>query len=209
MAESSTRDKLDRAIDFSLGLLSDEEELALLQEAARDPQLESLMQQQCAARARARAEGTPVHGAHRNFRSPVAVRPRILVAASVLAASLALFYWLQPMSSTPELYWLPANSALSVQRSPSTTQPGWRRGVELYEARELDAAIEVLEGCQGQGASLDICNLYLASALLNSDRAEEALRVLQQIDGASLPHPWRGYNEILQRRSRAALESTP
>jgi hypothetical protein len=204
MPESSAQNKLDRAIDFSLGLLSKEEESALLSEARQDVELEAMMRQQCASQERARAEGfgSVKHSPDLRAAGPSRAtwaRRRLAIAASVLAASIALVLWMQ-LEPSPDLYWLPVDSVLSTQRSIGSEPDAFRVAIEFYAAHDLDAAIVALEHYEAQGSARDLASLYLASALLNRDRGVDATKVLDTIELESLPHPWRGYGQELEQR---------
>ncbi|RKZ13677.1 hypothetical protein DRQ53_06415 [bacterium] len=195
---------LDRAVDFSLGLLSDAEQRELLEEARSDPEFEAILQEQCAARESGRATGVP--GANQqearsgHSRRRFLARPRRIAAmAALVAASVALLLVFRPQPDA-DLYWLPMDGALTTPRAAESLQDDWRAGVQLYATHELDAAIEVLENADAQGATAQLRDIYLASALLNDGRTAEAAEVLRRVDLASLPHPWRGYAQEIQRR---------
>ena len=96
MVDSRQEQMLDRAIDFSLGLLSAEEERELLERARQDPEFEDVLRRQCATRERARAEG--IRGDARPARNKTATksgrssrrsvfRPRSFVLVGVAVAS--------------------------------------------------------------------------------------------------------------------------
>jgi len=69
----------------------------------------------------------------------------------------------------------------------------------LYAAGELDQAIEKLAQAEVQGGVLDLRNLYLTSALINSGNLIDARMILSDIDLDVLPAPWRGYGRELSR----------
>ncbi len=202
MADRQSATKLERALDFALGLLNKDEERALLAEAREDPELEALIQQQCANRENARGEGLPttISLSGTNRRRVGLRRPQILVAGSLLAATLAFFFLVQPRRQ-PASYWLPVTEVVNIQRSAEGDGVVLRTGLDLYAAHDLTAAIAALEQAPVQGALGDLRNLYLASALLNSGHRQEARQVLGRVDVPSLPYPWRERAENLQRLS--------
>ncbi len=195
MAEFGPSSKLDRAIDFSLGLLSDADEKALLREASQDAELEECMRQQCAFAERDCADiqdqprqlplekASPVR--------PVAFRRRqVMIWGTALAASLALFLIMKPQAETKQL-WLPVDDVLNITRSDDSNLAEWRRGVELYAAGDLEASIEAFQAAEVSGPTADLSNLYLASALFNAGYYADAQATLGLIEVESLPYPWR------------------
>lgn len=203
MAEFPSQEMLDRAIDFSLGLLNPEEEKALLAAASQDPDLEVMIREQCKIHEQGRIEGTPSAENRAANQAPVSrptvfQRPRTLMLGSALAATLALFFLFKPQPE-PALFWLPVDEVRNIQRSGGSGADAWRRGVEFYAAGDLEGAIDTLQEANVQGPLLDMRNLYLASALINADRLAEARRVLGEIDLDSLPYPWRERGYELQK----------
>ncbi len=210
MPESSLRDNVDRAIDFSLGLLSKNEESALLIEARKDAELEAMLRQQCAVRELARAESHHTRDRHHSgrvvdSRRSALPRRRLVVAASVFVTAIAMVLWMRP-AADPELYWLPVDNVLSIQRSSGAKVDQIYAAIEAYAAHDLDTVINILEHYEAQGSARDMANLYLASALLNRNRSVDAARVLETIDLHSVPYPWRGFGQELQRRTQENID---
>lgn len=198
MPDFLDHDRFDHAIDFSLGLLSDEEERALLEMARHDPEFERLLQRQCAVAARARAE----HPSERKRRPRPRVGRRLtrrVGAAAALVAVLALFLLLRS-PAPPGEYWIPVDIDWTTQRSANAISEEWRRAVESYAAHDLQTAIPALEKVRPEGAAASLRDLLLASSFFNARRPIEALEILRRIDLDSLPEPWHGYaSELFSR----------
>lgn len=210
MPEPRSGERIDRAIDFALGILSPAEEQAVLEDARNDPEFESLLQRQCAEHERARANGFPGRPAAEYRRVGPRPRPwriRAAGAAAVLvAASLGFLLWGRP-TPPPEAFWIPVDVSRTTTRSSGPDSQSFRQAMQFYSDHDLDQAIAALQAVDAEGSSFDLRNLYLASAYWNSDRVNECCRVLGNIDVESLPYPWRDYARELQRLVRERLKS--
>jgi len=63
-------------------------------------------------------------------------------------------------------------------------------GLQAYEARDLDNAIELLAGQEAAGLQETIRRIYLGSALALKGRSAEAVSVLRTVRAQTLPDPW-------------------
>jgi len=207
MGDSRDRDQMDLVVDYSLGLLSSDQEKVLLATARANPELDAMLRQQCEDYRRLRASRKPRKVAV-NFRTdritplPLLRQPRTWLLTTALAASVALFVGLNPGSDSDQ-YWLPVDDAMLVQRSHSAVDEGLRQGIEFYSVGELPQAITALQGAELQGAMRDVRDIYLASALINAGRPLEAHIIIEDMDLDSLPTPWRSYGYELQELSTA------
>ncbi|MFT5315135.1 MAG: hypothetical protein ACI9UK_000967 [Candidatus Krumholzibacteriia bacterium] len=205
MANSSPKNQIDLVVDFSLGLLSPEQEKVLLTTARSSPELEALLRAQCpdfkGFGNKARAAAAPP--------APVVVdlpwhrQRRTWGWSTSVAASVALTVWLAPVSESPQ-YWLPFDNVLLSQRSQAENVGGLSTGIERYSAGDLLAAVAALKSADVQGANKDLRDIYLASAMINLGRTDEAFKILTSMDLESLPSPWRQYGKDLLKLSSDA-----
>ena len=202
LVNSPNENQMDLVVDFSLGLLSSDQEQVLLAAARENPELDAMLRQQCENFERLRPLQTPQKvtqvSAQPAVVRPLFRQPRTWFWTSAVAASLALVVWLSPGSDSNQ-YWLPIDEAMLVQRSDSSGNDGLRQGIEFYSAGKLPQAIVALQGAEVQGAMKDVRDIYLASALINAKRTFEAHKIMTDMDLESLPAPWRDYGyELLE-----------
>jgi len=120
--------------------------------------------------------------------SRVAGRRIAWIPALAAAAALALFVWLprdEPPAAAPR--WLPVEDAVGL-RSAERGEETMARGLAAYADRDAAAAARILESIADDDP---VRRLYLASALSLSGGPEEALRLVESLDGERLPPPWR------------------
>jgi tetratricopeptide (TPR) repeat protein len=114
-----------------------------------------------------------------------------MVAAAVVAC---LLLWpgqkANETASTP--FWIERNLDEIAPRSGASSQATLQQGLRAYEHHDAARAVELLEKAAGEEGMDEIRRLYLASALLHVGRADESIRLLDELEPMTLPPPWRG-----------------
>lgn len=123
------------------------------------------------------------------------------VAASVVVAFAGAF--LVAKRERPLEYWIPIGQEAVVLRSATEPSPHSTAGdvLEPYSARDATAAVEELKRLQVAPEDVTAAalrTLFLASALVNAGREEDALEELENIVVRWLPTQWRGEAEWVQ-----------
>lgn len=203
MGESPIEYQMKLVKDYSLGLLSADQERVLLATARGNPELEDMLRRQCPQYDRSMLFPTPeTKQTEIVVPLPRRRKQRAWLVAPAVAASLALMFWFGPRQGD-ELYWLPVDEAMTLQRSGYEADDHLSQGLVLYATGDLIEAVAALQKAEVQGAVEDLRNLYLASALINVGQTEDAHEILLNMDLDLLPHPWRDYGIKLETLSRS------
>ena len=177
----------DRLIDLAVGLLPVSEKAACLTHLGACALCESRFREIAGERARVEAEREP----------SIRARKWRWVGAAAAVAALALLALLpRPGRETPlgpPPYWLPADREQSVLRADrdAVASTDLARALAAYHSRDARLAASLLREAQVPESHERLRQLYLASALALAGDAEQASAVLDRLDEASFPEPWR------------------
>ena len=186
-----------RLIDLASGLLSDEEARELIQHIGQCSACEARLRTVVADRESARSGPVPKLRYGRIQLGP-GPRPSILVRASLVVAACALValgvFLATHRNDGPPEYWIPVTNETTLLHR-GNEQGGVTDVLKSYRDHDAATAIKELQAltfAPGDETASTLRNVYLASALANAGRAEEALEVLGPTWAIEfLPTPWR------------------
>jgi len=148
---------------------------------------------------RARAPAVVGGGTERK-RNSIATRTRVLAAAAVVVAAVVVAVLAPRLARLPAndsaTYWMPAEPELVTLRTRDSNDRLriLSSGIEAYERHRLDEAVRLLRDVDAEAPNDQykiIANLYLASALVNMRKYDEAVSSFPMIDLEYLPYRWR------------------
>ena len=133
-------------------------------------------------------------------------RPALVTAAVVAVLALVVLNPLQRRHNPGIVAWIPVDGEILEKRSAAGTagERFWS-GLEAYRERRAGDAVEELTAATVTGPYRDLRDIYLASALVNSSRFEEALGLVEALKVDDLPQPWR--DEARWVRAVALMET--
>lgn len=125
-------------------------------------------------------------------------RPVFGIAAVVIAASVGSYSLWQRQaghraSGIGDVDWLPVPRPIVLNRDSLsvTADEALSDGIAAYRAQDAATAVRLLRLAHVTGALEQVRLLYLGNALLQLDRAHEAVDALQSVQLATVPEPWR------------------
>jgi hypothetical protein len=123
---------------------------------------------------------------------PVLSRPAFATAAVLLILVLVVMIPLQRRQDPGTVAWIPVAGEILEKRSANGgADDRFWTGLEAYRRHRADEAIDNLTAAKATGPYRDLRNIYLASALANSSRFDEAMELINGVVVDDLPQPWR------------------
>jgi len=124
-------------------------------------------------------------------------RARWVGAALVVAAAAAFLlpHLFRPEVSGADSYWLPNpdQQTLASLQSPDAVS-GLQKALSAYDAHDLERALALMDNVRIPEDNVEadaLRGVYKASALVNTNRSEDARRVIDGVDITALPSAWR------------------
>jgi len=182
---------LDLVLDFGAGLLDEAERADVVARCRRDPAFEALLRQHLGDAEAALLDRRMVRRSNWSrwlrFGAPLAAAAVVVIAVTTMRPG---------RNEGSQEYWIQIPWQATVSRGEADAE-ALQAGIEAYESRDLEHAIELLEPLRLQNGQEDLRRLYLASALLLSGQAQRGRRMLEELNVETLPRPWREEAERL------------
>jgi hypothetical protein len=193
----------DRLLDFVGGYLAPPDQTAALDHARACDECAARLQTYAATHEIARARAVQAVSAARaplprTWWRDASLRRYGSIAAMLFVASTASFVWWTTTHRVPPsaraIDWLPSPDPSVLTRGSANAEAFQQigRGLAAYRAHDAATAVSLLEAVQVDGPLEQVRVMYLGNALLQTNRAREALRVLRSLSWNLIPEPWNG-----------------